>query len=107
MLATIDTVDFLYTCPGHLVDREFATRIGANETRSVGVTEEKIAKVKEEWEEKQKQKLEKEKEKKEKEKEESPKDGEREISKSPNVSGPSPTPPTHERYALHRDYFAS
>ena len=122
MLATINTVDFLYTCPGHLADREFATSLGANETQSVGVTEEEIAKVKEEWEEKQQKKLEKERKEKAKEKEKEKeteknqedetkrgvKDLEREASKSLNVPSSLPTPtPIHERYALHRDYFAS
>lgn len=116
MLATIDAVEFLYTCPGHLADRGFAARLGVNETNSVGVTEEEVAKVKEEWEEKQKQKERKEKEKAkegEKDKDKSrkdeakggEKDKEKEPSKSPNI--PATSAPAHERYALHRDYFAS
>jgi len=90
VLATINTVDFLYTCPGHLADHGFATNLGAG----TGVTEEEIAKVKEEWEEKQRKKSEKEKE---------------EASKSGGkVPGSlSTSTPSHERYGLHRDYFAS
>jgi len=93
------------------------------------VTPEEIAKIKEEWEEKQRIKLEKEKEKqnekskekdeknegkgKEKEKEKE-KEGRKkeEKSKSPTVQStlPSgsvtPSTPTHQRYTLHRDFFA-
>lgn len=126
VLATINTVDFLYTCPGHLADREFATKLDANSMQSTTVTEEEIAKLKEEWEEKQRKKSEREKEKakeKEKEKEKGQKDeaksgvkdDDREPSRSGQVPGslstsPTPTPPgppAHERYALHRDYFTS
>jgi AAA-ATPase Vps4-associated protein 1 len=110
VLATINTVDFLYTCPGHLADSGFATSLGGSETRAE-VSEEEIAKVKQEWEEKQRKKLEEGKEKamgKEKGKE---KDNEGEVSKPPKVPSSLPTSPpstpSHERYALHRDYFAS
>jgi phage protein D len=113
VLATINTVDFLYTCTGHLADRGFATSLGVNETQQVKLTEGEISRIKEEWEERQRKKEEKEKErKKNKEKTEtdSTKDKEGDT-KSPKVPGSlsaSPTPtPTHERYALHRDYFAS
>ena len=123
MLATIDTVDFLYTCPGHLEDRGFASSLGgdngAGGGRKVEPTAEEIAKVKAEWEEKQKRKLDKkanEKEK-EKEKEKETEDDEAKAKgtssqdastslKSAPASTPSPTP-THQRYALHADFFAS
>jgi hypothetical protein len=130
VLATINTVDFLYTCPGHLEDRGFASILGgvdgAGGGRKMGLDDEEIAKVKEEWEQKQKAKLEKEKEKekakKEKEKKEAnegdskdkdkdKKESKRDESKYPKIpaslSTPTPPTPTHERYALHRDYFAS
>lgn len=113
MLATVNTVDFLYTCAGHLTDSGFATILSANETRSTGVTEDEIAKVKEEWEEKQRKNLERKKKAKEMSQKDDPKkDDEKEASKSVPSSlsvspSPAPTPtPTHERYALHRDYFA-
>ncbi|RDB23252.1 hypothetical protein Hypma_009661 [Hypsizygus marmoreus] len=127
VLSTIDTVDFLYTCPGHLTDHGFATSLGgvdgAGGGRKMGLTDEEIAKVKEEWEEKQRKKMEKEKvekEKKEKEKDKdkdkkdgdraNDKDSKREESKSPKIPGslsaPIPPTPAHERYALHRDFFA-
>ena len=120
MLATANTVDFIYTCPGHLSDYNFATKI-ADETASTkpAVSAEEIAKVKQEWEEKQKKKKEKEKANK-KEGDEKDKKDEVEGSKSTEAST-SPTLPgslgasgsstpskvTHEKYALHRDFFAS
>lgn len=128
MLATIETVDFLYTCPGHLSDSGFASTLGgvdgAGSRRKMELTEEEIAKVKQEWEEKQKKKLEreKEKEKERKEKEKPDKDkkdedaakdkpNKKEEFESPKLpsspSTPVPPTPSHERYALHRDYFAS
>jgi hypothetical protein len=128
VLATINTVDFLYTCPGHLEDRGFASILGgvdgAGGGRKMGLDDEEIAKVKEEWEQKQKAKLEKEKEKAKKEKEKKEanegnskdkdkdkKESKRDESKYPKIpaslSTPTPPTPTHERYALHRDYFAS
>jgi len=80
---------------------------------------EEIAKVKEEWEEKQKKKKEKEKEK---EKEDTEKDKaasepgdksngsqgkEAKLPKSTEASQSAPKQPaTHERYSLHRDFFA-
>ncbi|KAF8076081.1 VPS4-associated protein 1 [Lyophyllum atratum] len=124
VLATINTVDFLYTCPGHLADLGFASSLGGVENaageRKAGLTDEEIAKVKEEWEEKQRKKKEKEKEKeKESEKNKDKKDSDgtkekeskREDSKSPKIPSSSSTPktpptPLHERYALHRDFFA-
>ncbi|KAG5644586.1 hypothetical protein DXG03_008160 [Asterophora parasitica] len=122
VLATINTTDFLYACPGHLTDRGFATTLGGVDGgvggRKMGSTDEEIAKVKEEWEEKQKKKREKEKEKasdKDGDKDEEKKHGEgskekeskRENSTSPKTPISTPTPaPIHERYALHRDFFA-
>lgn len=122
-------MDFVYTCPGHLKDPGFASAVGesndgASGARKMGLSPEEIAKVKEEWEEKQKKKLEKEKLAKEKEKAEKEKNKDKDDNKdeeskdkgkdkkaSTKLPGSlSPTPPvtpTHERYALHRDYFAS
>lgn len=88
------------------------------------MTPEEIAKIKEEWEEKQRKRLEKEKEKQnEKDKEKDDKNEDKgkekdtskkgEGSKSPKVQStlPSgsvtPSTPTHHRYTLHRDFFAS
>jgi hypothetical protein len=126
VLATIDTVDFLYTCTTHLDDYNFASKLGgvdgAGGGRKMGLSEEEIAKVKQEWEEKQKMKAEKEKEKakeakekadaekddKDKDKEKEKKDSNSTTPKTP-VSPPQPASPkpTHDRYALHRDFFAS
>ncbi|KAH6915176.1 VPS4-associated protein 1 [Coprinopsis sp. MPI-PUGE-AT-0042] len=111
VLATINTVDFLYACPGHLTDSNFATRI-ADETSKPAVPPKEIEKIKKEWEEKQKKKAEKaqaaDKEEKKKEDgktEESPK----EPAKSPSsstVSTPGAAKAGHEKYSLHRDFYA-
>ncbi|GLB33501.1 putative AAA-ATPase Vps4-associated protein 1 [Lyophyllum shimeji] len=90
---------------------------GTGGGRKTGLTDEELAKVKEEWEEKQRRKKEKEKEKqgesdKDKDKKDSQeKDTRREDSKSPKIPSSQSTPktpptPSHERYALHRDFFA-
>ncbi|KAI0092463.1 VPS4-associated protein 1 [Irpex rosettiformis] len=125
VLATANTVDFIYTCDTHLSDRGFATLlgetgdgVGAGGAKKLGLSSEDIAKVKEQWEERQKRKQEKEKEK---EKEKGSKDAKKEDkdkdkddtkpAKAPTppaaVSNPSPAPPAaHQRYSLHRDVFA-
>ncbi|KAK0453154.1 DUF1742-domain-containing protein [Armillaria borealis] len=116
-LATINAVDFLYTCPTHLTDRGFASPI-QEEPAKPALGDDEIVKVKEEWEEKQKRKAEREKEKeKDKEDKEKDKDDDKDKkekkstppkSSHSSVSPPS-TPkssPAHERYALHRDIFA-
>ena len=124
VLATINTTDFLYTCPVHLEDPNFATLLGdsgdgvsAGASKKLGLSAEEIEKVKEEWMERQRKKekgggKEKEKEK-ETEKEKEKKEGaDRATSmdqyKPANVAAPAPTsrPATHKRYALHRDFFA-
>jgi len=79
---------------------------------SATVSAEEIAKVKAGWEEKQKKKQEREKELT---KEKDSKSGEREGLNSPKLPSslsispsPSGTPKsTHDRYTLHRDFFAS
>ena len=126
VLATANTVDFIYTCDTHLSDRGFATQmgeagdgVGAGGAKKLGLSSEEIAKVKEQWEERQKRKQEKTKEK-EKEKEKEAKDGDKEEkdskqdakpakspAPSPASSTPtSPPPASHQRYTLHRDIFA-
>ncbi|KAN0097285.1 VPS4-associated protein 1, partial [Tylopilus felleus] len=66
VLATIDTADFFYICPIHLMDRGFATRAPEPEPepehKKPSVSPEEIAKVKQEWEEKQRQKTQKKEE---------------------------------------------
>lgn len=95
--------------------------------RKLQLSEEEIQKVKEEYEEKQKRRKEKEKqavddaakkeskeEEKEKEKEKgkttekdkSSTTGTQRPSQSPPSSSATPTPPTHQRYTLHREIFA-
>lgn len=120
-MATINAVDFLYTCPGHLSDPGFATLVGTGDVPKVAISAEEIAKVKAEWEEKEKKRKEKEKakekegkekgEEKEKAKDSDNKAGdkEKEGSKSPKVPATPTTPPlpAHERYTLHRDFFSS
>jgi len=96
VLATINTTDFLYTCPGHLTDPNFATLLGeSGGAKTSGVSAEDIAKVKEEWEARQKIKLEKEKAK-----------GKEKDEKDTDNPTPLTPTPTHQRYSLHRDYFA-
>ncbi len=122
VLATINTFDFLYTCPTHLFDSGFANIVPAEPSSST-ISAEEIDKVKAEWEEQQKKKLEKEKAEKEKanDKDDDSKNqstGKNEkathSSKSPQTPGslgtspsPSPSLPKHDRYTLHRELFAS
>lgn len=132
VLATVNTVDFIYVCDGHLTDPGFAAKVGESGdgvgagAKKMGLSPEEIAKVKADWEERQARKKEKEKEKskdkeqekeKEKNKKESDKAQEDKEGKStkdrqesatpPNAGSGSATPqPTHERYTLHRDIFA-
>ncbi|KAI0773988.1 VPS4-associated protein 1 [Fomes fomentarius] len=128
VLATINTVDFLYTCDSHLSDPGFTSQVGttndgvgAGGAKKMGLSPDEIAKVKLEWEERQKKKVEnaKEKEKeKEKDKDKDGKEGEKLGSNSEKKStpgslsppssraSPAPSTPTHQRYTLHRDMFA-
>jgi type IV secretory pathway VirB10-like protein len=129
VLATINTTDFIYTCPGHLADPGFASPVvdgGSVTPTKATLSPEEIAKVKEEWEEAQKKKKEKEKEKanaKEKEKEtekdkdkgegdkgeskdEKAKDNKTAKTGSSGSSTPATSTPTHRRFSLHRDFFA-
>ncbi|KAK0206142.1 DUF1742-domain-containing protein [Desarmillaria ectypa] len=114
-LATINAVDFLYTCPTHLTDRGFTSPI-QEEPAKPALDDDEIAKVKEEWEQKQKRKTarEKEKEKEDKEKDkDDDKDKKEKKSTPPKSSNSSVSPPStprssaaHQRFALHRDIFA-
>ncbi|TRM68410.1 VPS4-associated protein 1 [Schizophyllum amplum] len=136
VLATINTTDFLYTCPGHLTDPSFATQVqGTPGTARSAVSAEEIARVKAEYEDKQKRRQEKdpkakedkpaagdtgsffglfkgagagaENKEKEKEKAEEPKASSPAPPGSmPSSPSPAPATPTHQRYALHRDFFA-
>lgn len=136
VLATIDTADFLYTCPVHLTDRGFATCAPDPDPEPIKhtVSPSEIAKTKQEWEEKQRQKKDKVQEKKggqvdgdgknsaddsvHKDEEGKQADaGESMGAKQekkfagpaiPNASSSEglTARPTHERYVLHRDIFA-
>lgn len=121
MLATINTTDFLYTCPAHLTDRGFATPVKEAGDDAQKMSDE-IAKLKEEWEEVQRKKAEKDKakEKSEEKKSEEKKGEEKKVGQKTEgqlAEGPqgkdkesgsvAPAAPSHERYTLHRDYFAS
>lgn len=124
MLATINTTDFLYTCPAHLTDRGFATPVGeaGDATQGSQKTSDEIAKLKEEWEEVQRKKAEKDKakEKSEEKKNEEKKGEEKKVGqktegqlaeglqgKDKESGSAVPAAPMHERFTLHRDYFAS
>jgi hypothetical protein len=122
VLATLNTVDFLYTCDAHLTDRGFASKVVDESTpKKDAVSPDEIAKLKKEWEDQQKKKAEKEKAAKEKEKEKKdekdkdkdetkPSSSKTSPSDTPSIPGSlssSPPPASHERYTLHRDFFAS
>ncbi|KAH9938504.1 AAA-ATPase Vps4-associated protein 1-domain-containing protein, partial [Fomitopsis serialis] len=85
VLATIQTVDFLYTCDTHLSDP----------ASPMGLSPEEIAKVKQEWEDRQKKKT------KEKDKDAS-QDGDKKSDSTEDKDSKT----FHERYTLHRDIFA-
>ncbi|RDX53587.1 DUF1742-domain-containing protein [Lentinus brumalis] len=127
VLATINTVDFLYTCDTHLSDPGFASQVGtsndgvgAGGAKKMGLSPEEIAKVKAEWEERQKKKTEKKDKEKDKDKDKDKddddneaKDGEKKKSTLPGSlsppsasATPAPATPKHQRYTLHRDIFA-
>ncbi|KAI0751484.1 VPS4-associated protein 1 [Daedaleopsis nitida] len=127
VLATINTVDFLYTCDTHLADPGFASQVGTTDdgvgaggAKKMGLSPEEIAKVKAEWEDRQKKKAEKAKENeadKDKGKEGTDQDKEAKDKKATSPSpgawspptasaSPAPATPTHQRYTLHRDIFA-
>ncbi|KAI0047296.1 DUF1742-domain-containing protein [Auriscalpium vulgare] len=117
VLATAVTTDFIYTCDKHLSDPGFATQLGDNAdgvTKKAEPRPEEIAKIKEEWEARQKRKEKAATQKKDGGQEnEKPGDGEK--SPSPSIPGSLSSPtspggttplPRHQRFALHRDYFA-
>ncbi|OCB84596.1 DUF1742-domain-containing protein [Sanghuangporus baumii] len=126
VLATKDSVDFFYTCDGHLKDPGFASLIGESGdslagARKLGVSDEEIQKVKEEYERRQQKKREKSGKEKDKSddkgKDDTKKetDGEnakaKDISSSPaqapsQSTGTSTPMVSHQRYILHRDIFA-
>lgn len=127
VLATIQLVDFLYSCDTHLSDPGFASQVGQASDgmgaggAKMGLSPEEIAKVKQEWEERQKKKQEKKSKEKDKDASEDgdgksdkkAESGEDKSSKSPPSSTSPPstlvsssTKPSHERYTLHRDIFA-
>jgi len=118
VLATINTVDFVYTCPGHLIDPGFATLVKDEEkSASSDVSPEEIAKVKAEWEKNQKAKKERERDKEKednKEKDQKGKeigdktrDTDKEKNSSTSATASGRSTPSHERYILHRHFFAS
>ncbi|KAH9843955.1 DUF1742-domain-containing protein [Rhodofomes roseus] len=122
VLATIQTVDFLYTCDTHLSDPGFASQVGQASDgvgaggAKMGLSPDEIAKVKQEWEERQK-KHEKDTKEKDKDGDEGDKKsesaGDKGSQSPPKATGSAsstvaspPMKPSHERYALHRDIFA-
>ncbi|KAI0698629.1 VPS4-associated protein 1 [Cytidiella melzeri] len=125
VLATVNTVDFIYVCDTHLSDRGFASQVGeagdgvgAGGVKKLGLSTEEIAKVKEQWEERHKRKQEKGKGKEESkggdEEDKKEKDAKLDAkSPAPSVTPTfgtttpnTPSPPAHQRYTLHRDIFA-
>ncbi|KAF9647044.1 DUF1742-domain-containing protein [Thelephora ganbajun] len=119
VLATAQTVDFLYTCESHLKDPGFASRIADDPPPKPALSVEEIAQVKTDWEERRKRKTEKAKEKEGEKGKGDDKDGgkpkddsskDKTTKTPPKVTPPAPAPtpqqPSHEKYALHRDVFA-
>ncbi|KAJ7499222.1 VPS4-associated protein 1 [Mycena latifolia] len=123
VLATISTVDFIYTCPTHLADTGFASPVVDPEAaKTPTVSQEDIGKVIADWEDRQKRKKdkeEKEKATKDKDSKDSKDDDSAKVGKdtdskdaagSPKFPGsfsPKSAPvPTHERFTLHRDIFS-
>lgn len=113
VLATANTVDFIYVCDTHLTDPGFASRI----SDAPDVTAEAIAKVKEEYDAAQKAKKKAvDKGKQDAEKEGKDGDGKETHAKdakpsSPSVPGalassPGAATPKHEKYSLHRHIFS-
>ncbi|KAI0346889.1 DUF1742-domain-containing protein [Trametopsis cervina] len=119
VLATANTVDFIYACDTHLSDRGFATQVGetqdgvdAGGARKLGLSSEEIEKAKEKEKEKEAESKDGEKDKdKEKEKAKDSKKDTKAPTPSPASSSAAstpgtPPPATHQRYTLHRDIFA-
>ncbi|KAJ7781558.1 VPS4-associated protein 1 [Mycena metata] len=120
VLATINTVDFMYTCPTHLTDPGFASPfVDPAAAAKPALSQEDVGKVIAEWEDRQKRKKEKEKEKADKDAKDTEKDSKgkakektegEDSAASPKLPGSlSPKPastPSHERFTLHRDMFA-
>ncbi|KAJ6516199.1 DUF1742-domain-containing protein [Mycena sanguinolenta] len=128
VLATINTVDFLYSCNVHLTDPGFASPFADPAAASKpALSQEDIGKVVAEWEERQKRKKEEKaaKEKADKEKADKDKDAKsadkdskdkakdkadndsKDSLKVPGSLSPKPaTAPMHERFTLHRDMFS-
>lgn len=113
----MNTTDFIYTCDTHLKDPGFASEVKESKEapQIPALSAEEIAKVKKEWEEEQRKKQEAKKAKeKDKDKADTSQEGKGEEKKSKTSGGSSPVPliiptpptPSHQRYTLHRDYFA-
>jgi len=97
-----NTTDFLYVCPGHLLDRGFATLLSPPPAPSPptpsGPSKEEIAKVIADYERKKSKGKEKEK------------DGDKKDEPAPFLTPAAapapPAAPSHPVYELHRDYWA-
>jgi hypothetical protein len=106
----LDKADFLYVCPSHLTDRNFATSLAAptppaDAAAASGPTKEQIAAVIAEYEARKGKDKDKAKSADDKEK------GDGKKAESPGAyltpSAPAPAPmPTHNVFALHRDFYA-
>ncbi|KAH9978091.1 AAA-ATPase Vps4-associated protein 1-domain-containing protein [Lactifluus volemus] len=106
-LATINAVDFIYTCDSHLSDTSFATEIILDSNASkkdTTVSPEEIARIKAEWEAKEARKKKKDKDKERTRRLPQQMVG---VARHPwHPSSPSVTTPTYKRYSLHRDFYA-
>ncbi|KAJ7122741.1 DUF1742-domain-containing protein [Mycena epipterygia] len=102
VLATINTVDFIYTCPTHLTDPGFSSPfVDPEAANKPALSQEDIGKVVADWEDHKDSKDTDEDKAK-------ANDKSKDSSTSPKISGSfSPKPAsTHERFTLHRDMFA-
>ncbi|KAF7331881.1 Proteasome endopeptidase complex [Mycena kentingensis (nom. inval.)] len=123
VLATINTVDFLYTCDLHLQDPGFASEsVQTPPPSTPTVSQEDVGKAIAQWEDRQKRKKEKEEEEKKKETKDD-KDANKhdpktdkadtktdttKLSSPPPYGAASPKPAgaSHQKYVLHRDIFS-
>lgn len=110
--SALDKADFLYVCPSHLTDRNFASSLTPPTPIVSGAagepTKEQITAVVAEYEAKKSKNKAESSENKDKDKSEKGKDGADVASAylTPTASSSAPAGPTHNVYALHRDFYA-
>ncbi|KAJ7067982.1 DUF1742-domain-containing protein [Mycena amicta] len=113
VLATLNTVDFIYSCETHLSDPGFA-QLNSAPASPPAVSQEDVGKAIAEWEDRQKAKKEKlaeakKDDDKDKDKPDDSKDKKEDPKPKKDESKPATPKPaaTHAKYILHRDIFSS